>query len=139
MLEQDFSAAAISSGTNMDLVNAAKGATENISQLVLAFDTLSAAIEGTTSPNSFAANGYFELPGGLIFNWGTGSTTTGSGSVTFSKAFPTACYGVFLTETGTASATHNNLIASSSPSTTGSDVYCDAAASLTFFYLAIGY
>jgi hypothetical protein len=123
----------------MNLVNAANGAVANIGQLVQAFNTLSSAIQGTTSPNSFAGNGYFQLPGGLILNWGTGSTTTGTGSVTFSKAFPTACYGVFLTETGSAAATQNNLIASSAPTTTGSSVYSAAAASLTFFYLAIGH
>lgn len=124
---------------NVDLVNAAKGATQTIGQLVQAFNTLSTAISGATSPNSLAAAGYQVFPGGLILNWGTGSTTTGTGSVTFSKAFPHACLGVFLTETGSGAATQNNLIASSAPTASGSAVYSAAAASLTFFYLAIGY
>ena len=124
---------------NVDLVNAAKGATQNIGQLVQAFNTLSSSIQGITSPHSFAASGYFQLPGGLILNWGTGSTSSGSGSITFSKAFTAACYGVFLTETGSGTATHNNLIASSSPSTTGCNVYGAAAQSLNFFFLAIGH
>ena len=124
---------------NVDLVNAAKGATQNIGQLVQAFNTLSTAIAGTTSPNSLVAAGYQVFPGGLILNWGTGSTTTGTGSVTFSKAFPTACLGVFLTESGSAAATQNNLIASTAPTTTACNVYSAAAASLTFYYLALGH
>lgn len=124
---------------NVDLVNAAKGATQNIGQLVQAFNTLSTAIAGTTSPNSLVAAGYQVFPGGLILNWGTGSTTTGTGSITFSKAFPTACLGVFLTATGSGIATLNALIASSAPTVTGSAVYSASGTSLTFFYFAIGH
>jgi hypothetical protein len=122
-----------------DLVNAAKGATQNIGQLVQAFNTLSTAIQGGTSPNSLSASGYQVFPGGLILNWGTGTTTTGTGSVTFSKAFPTACLGVFLTATGSGAATVDALMASSAPTVTGSAVYSAAAASVPFFYLAIGH
>jgi hypothetical protein len=124
---------------NVDLVNAAKGATQNIGQLVQAFNTLSTAIAGTTSPNSLVAAGYQVFPGGLILNWGTGSTSTGTGSITFSKAFPTACLGVFLTATGSGIATLNALIASSAPTVTGSAVYSASGTSLTFFYLGIGH
>jgi hypothetical protein len=121
-----------------DLVNAIKGGTQNVGQLVQAFNTLSAAIQGTTSPNSFAANGYQVFPGGLILNWGTGTTVTGSGSVTFSKAFTTACFVVLAIPTGSAAATVDSLIASSAPTTTGSNIYCASAASLSFFYVALG-
>jgi hypothetical protein len=124
---------------NVDLVNAAKGATQNIGQLVQAFNTLSSSLSGSTTQNSLAAAGYQVFPGGLILNWGTGSTTTGTGSVTFSHAFPHACLGMFLTETGSGAATQNNLIASSAPTVTSSSVYCASGASLTYFYLAIGY
>ena len=100
--------------------------------------TLSAAIQGTTSPNSLSANGYQVFPGGLILNWGTGTTVTGSGSVTFSKAFTTACFVVLAIPTGSAAATVDSLIASSAPTTTGSNIYCASAASLSFFYVALG-
>lgn len=130
---------ALSPVGNVDLVNAAKGATQNIGQLVQAFNTLSSTLSGVTTQNSLAAAGYQVFPGGLILNWGTGSTTTGTGSITFSKAFPTACLGVFLTATGSGAATLNALIASSAPAVTGSAVYSASGASLTFFYLAIGH
>lgn len=45
---------------------------------------------------TLAANGNVTLPGGLIMQWGTGSTTSGTGSVTFSKTFTTATYAVTL-------------------------------------------
>ena len=124
---------------NVDLVNAAKGATQNIGQLVQAFNTLSSTLSGSTTQNIFAVAGYQVFPGGLILNWGTGSTTSGAGSITFSKAFPHACLGVFLTATGSGAATVNALIASSAPAVTGSAVYSAAAASVPFFYLAIGH
>lgn len=42
-----------------------------------------------------AANGYTKLPNGIIFQWGTTSTSgAGSVAVPFPIAFPNACYGV---------------------------------------------
>jgi hypothetical protein len=122
-----------------NLVTVGTAVATNISQLVQAFSGLSSAIQGTTSPNSLVTSGYQVFPGGLILNWGTGSTTSGTGSITFSKAFTTSCFGVLLTETGSASATQNNLIASSSPTTTGCNIYCAASASLSLFYVALGH
>ena len=121
-----------------DLVNAAKGATQNIGQLVQAFNTLSAAIQGTTAAHSFAASGFQVFPSGLILNWGTGSTSSGTGSVTFSNAFPAACFGILLTETGTSAATASNLIGSSAPGKTGCNVYSASGTGLNFFYVALG-
>lgn len=121
-----------------DLVNAAKGATQTIGQLVLAFNTLSSAIQGTTSPNSFAANGYFQFPGGLILNWNSGATVSGAGSVTFSKAFPNACLNVLLTPQGSGTAS-DYALAAGSLSKTGCNVYGNSGQSLSFYSLAIGY
>lgn len=52
--------------------------------------TLGAALQG--SNQTLAAIGYQKLPGGLILQWGSG-TTNGSGdlAITFPLAFPTAC------------------------------------------------
>jgi hypothetical protein len=125
---------------SVDLVNAAKGATLNISQLVQAFSTLSSSLQGAATQQNFVAgSGWQQFTTGLVLNWGSGSTTTGSGTISFGLPFPTACFVVLLTSTGSGSATQNNLIASSTPSQTGCSVFCAAAASLTFFYLAIGH
>ena len=48
-----------------------------------------------TGPSiSVSTKGHTFLPGGLILNWGT-VTSTSSGSETFSLAFPNACFGVY--------------------------------------------
>ena len=121
----------------MDLVNATKGQAQNTGALVQAFNTLATAIQNQTS-TSLAAAGYVTLGSGLTLQWGTGSTTTGTGTITYPKAFPNACWAVLLTNTGAATATNNNLIASSSPGKTTCSVYGAAAQSLSFFWLAIG-
>jgi hypothetical protein len=123
---------------NFDLVNAAKGANLNISQLVQAFSSLASSLNGSATQQSFAANGFAKFASGLIINWGTGSTTSGTGTITYSMPFPNACFAVLLTNTGTATATNNNLIASTTPGKTTCSVFGAAAQSLSFFYLAIG-
>lgn len=120
-----------------DLVNATKGQALNTGALVQAFNTLSTAIQNQVTA-SLAAAGYYQFNNGLILQWGTGSTTTGAGTITYPKAFPNACFIVMLTNTGTGAATNNNLIASTTPGKTTCAVYGAAAQSLTFFYLAIG-
>jgi len=49
-----------------------------------------------TTAISNAANGYTQLFGGLIIQWGT-STKTSGGSTSFPLAFPSQCYGVTCT------------------------------------------
>lgn len=49
----------------------------------------------TGSNQSMAASGYQRFPGGLIIQWGSGTTPGGSfGTVTFPMAFPNAVYGL---------------------------------------------
>ena len=125
------------SGGLADLVNATKGQALNTGALVQAFNTLSTAIQNQTN-SSLAANGYITLGNGLTIQWGSGSTTSGTGTITYAKAFPNSCWVVLLTNTGAATATNNNLIASSSPGKSTCSVYGAAAQSLTFFYVGIG-
>lgn len=58
---------------------------------------LAAALQGANQ--SFAANGYQKLPGGLILQWGTVASIATSGdasqAVTFPMSFPNNTYGVF--------------------------------------------
>jgi hypothetical protein len=49
-----------------------------------------------TGPTALGANGYTTLPGGLILQWGTATTTSGFGTITFPIAFPTAAYAVMV-------------------------------------------
>jgi len=125
------------SASMADLINAQKGTALNVGALVQAFTNLATAISNQTS-TTFATPGQITFGNGLILQWGTGSTTTGTGTITYPKAFPNSCFVVLLTETGTGAATHNNLIASTTPGKTTCAVYGAAAQSLTFFYAAIG-
>ena len=105
-----------------DLINATKGQAINTGAIAQSIDNLITVIKNQ-STSSFASNG---------------STTSGSGTITFQKTFPANCWVVLLTITGSAIATDNALIASSSPSTSTCTVYGAAAQSLTFNYFAIG-
>jgi len=68
-------------------------------------------------------NGYQKLPSGLIIQWGAGSTTSGTGSITFPIAFPNACLH-FSAQYGGASGISNvPICANSIPSTTGCNIY----------------
>ena len=99
-----------------DLINATKGQAINTGAIAQSIDNLITVIKNQ-STSSFASNGYFQFSSGLLLQWGTGSTTSGSGTITFQKTFPANCWVVLLTITGSAIATDNALIASSSPST----------------------
>jgi hypothetical protein len=58
----------------------------------------------TGSNQSISSNGYQKLPGGLIIQWGTAtSTSSGDGfqTVTFPTAFSTACYHVNIQQNNT--------------------------------------
>jgi hypothetical protein len=126
------------SGAGMaDLVNAFKGNTQNTGALVQQFTNLASAISGVSS-STFAASGYIQLPIGLIINWGSGTLSAGTATVTYAQPFTTACYVALANITGSATATDNALIVSSSPGKTTCVVYGPAASAYTFFYIAIG-
>jgi hypothetical protein len=107
-----------------------------------------AAANGTTGsqvvnisqfPVTLASPGTQTIPGGLIMKWGTGSTTSGVGAVSYAAAFPTGVLNVQLTiSAGTAEATLSPLILGASIAA-GFDVWGDASESLAFNWLAIGY
>lgn len=61
---------------------------------------ISGDLSAAGTVHSFAANGYQELPSGLIIQWGLGvSTIDGNQNFTFPTAFPNACFGVQTTIT----------------------------------------
>lgn len=69
----------------------------NVPQL----DTAGKLLNAVMGASSIGASGYYTLPGGLIFQWGTTPTpTSGASSTTFPVAFPTACAAVMLTVDG---------------------------------------
>jgi len=114
-------------GTFTGAVTAANGATGtqvvNISQFIPT---------GTTS-------GYVTLPGGLMFQWGSGTATNNSGStITFPTSFPTACWHVYVTATNTGIPGTNEVFEVGSLTTTQFTCWASNAATRTVGFFAIG-
>lgn len=53
--------------------------------------------------STVASSGYVDLPGGITLQWGAGSTTSGTATVSFPKAFSAAPYTVVATDNGAGS------------------------------------
>ncbi len=91
-------------------------------------------------PATLNTTGTTTLPNGLIMKWGTGAIFSGVGSVTYATAFPNATLNVQLTiSSGSAAATQDALIVGASVTAAGFPAYGNAASTLSFFWLAIGY
>lgn len=96
----------------------------------------------TGSNQSLAANGYQRLPGGLIIQWGirdTGGQGTG-GTINFPIAFPSALYGVFITDLAGASAHVGGQAWSSTESTLAIFQWYSTSSTISqyFVWFAIG-
>jgi hypothetical protein len=91
-------------------------------------------------PATLATTGTTTMPNGLIMKWGTGAIFSGVGSVTYATAFPNATLNVQLTiSSGSAAATQDALIVGAAVTAAGFPAYGNAASTLSFFWLAIGY
>lgn len=100
--------------------------------------TLAQALKG--SNQSLAASGYQKLPGGLIIQWGTGTTVSGGPtSVTFPIAFPNTTLTAALTITSGSPSTQNAVLLSTSFSNTSLTAYSSAGTNVGFAFIAIGY
>jgi len=100
--------------------------------------TVNAATINATTVNitgsSIATTGYSKLPNGLLMQWGTVSSNTSTGTITFSTAFAAAPFSVQLTSQSNVSVGE----AVTSASTTTATVRTTSATSQTFYYLALG-
>jgi hypothetical protein len=90
---------------------------------------------------SLSANGYQKLPGGLIMQWGESASvnTDSSVSVTFPIVFPSACVSVVITGNKSMVTSGQGIQTVQSVSTTGFQINNGQDASMTFFWLAMGY
>ncbi|WP_188260883.1 gp53-like domain-containing protein [Azospirillum tabaci] len=71
------------------------------------YDQLAQAL-GLNDRNA-SATGHIMLAGGILFNWGSGVMSAGSCTVTFDKAFPTACWHAFPAENTASTWATNNV------------------------------
>jgi hypothetical protein len=108
---------------------------------------LAALTAGWGMSKSLGTTGYITLPGGLIMQWGAGSSTgTGYVATAYPIAFPTNVFRVLLTDSaGSLAQTHVVSIdgVNNPPSTANFSAYValpttQAAASSAFFWLALG-
>lgn len=95
--------------------------------------------------NDFTTNtstvGSVALPGGLIMKWGTGTYTSGTGTVTFASSFPTALLSVQCTllTTGAAHSSFPPGPSVATYTTNGFTVYGGSGQNGSFSWLAIGH
>ena len=87
--------------------------------------------------SSKTANGSLDLPGGLVMQWGSGSTASGASTVniSFPKPFSSAPFSMVVTDTGSSAKAYGV----SSLSATGATITSSSSAGTSGFrYLAIG-
>ena len=92
-------------------------------------------------PATLTTTGTETMPSGRIMKWGTGTYTAGTGSITFSSAFPTGMLHATVS-LATSGAAHGSRPPGPDPSTyskTGFTVYGGIAESGSFTWMAIGY
>ena len=98
--------------------------------------------------SSLAASGYQKLPSGLIVQWGTATTSAGTGTITFPIAFPTVCRSLVIAESAASGWSTTNLTVygvsalTSSGATIKSLTWTGSSFSAAgggVFYQAIGY
>jgi len=85
--------------------------------------------------DSLGANGYTELPNGLILQWGEYAGGADNGTVTFPTAFTTACYVVTL---GQQNPNNDREPVVTSLSTTGFNFSHVGSATDAFYWMAVG-
>jgi hypothetical protein len=95
---------------------------------------------------SLGANGYQKLPGGLIMQWGSGTSSgTGSLAITFPVAFPTDCVSISGIPVAGAGAGIACKLLTSAPSPTGATLAAfntgsgSGASGIPIFWSAVGY
>lgn len=97
-----------------------------------------------TGRQSLAASGYQKLPGGMIMQWGTGTssgTSRPNVTVSFPVAFPTACTSVIIVAVSGSNSYYGMLHAAPTASQFTGNTTSDAglAGSLNYYWIAVGY
>jgi len=94
--------------------------------------------------SSLTGSGWMKRPDGLIEQWGSGVTTSGTGSVVFPIAFPNAVLSnsAIVGTTGTTAQSPADHYSSCNPATattTGMNIYSATGSSINMTYRVIGY
>lgn len=93
--------------------------------------------------SSLTSSGWMKRPDGIIEQWGSGTTTSGSGTVVFPIAFPTAVLAssgiVGITGRSAQSSNESIYFDNTTISTTGMNVYSTTGTTVGFTYRVLGY
>jgi hypothetical protein len=138
---------AAASGANTDITSLAAPALGAATATTAATNDSSTKVATTafTNPgNSIGGSGYYKLPGGLIIQWGSGTSSgTGSGNfvVTFPLEFPTSTASVVaqIVHPGTADATVVFLGGSTTSVTFTTVINQTNVSGVGVYWIAIGY
>ena len=132
---------AASAGTTPDASETVKG----IVELATAAETLTGSSTtlaltpgGLAGNKSLAVSGYYKFPGGLIIQWGLSSVSASTSETTlFPVTFPSACRSATaaITEASTTAREALKVVLANN----GVQVYNPNAASISFYWFAVGY
>lgn len=117
-------------------LNYVDGVTSNIQT------QLDAKVTDSDFTESFASNGWTELPNGLIIQWGRVliDAESSNESVSFPKAFTTACLQVVASaEDSSTTRSRNDFIGTTTPTTTAFSITNGINTALYFRFIAIGH
>jgi len=102
-------------------------------QLFFQNGSSSSNVSQLTGNSSATGNGYTTLPGGILLQWASASTSTGTATISFPLTFPTNVFSATVSTTGGARA-----CGISSLSTSSITVNTAAAGTATIYVIAIG-
>jgi hypothetical protein len=132
---------AASAGTTPDASETVKGLVElaTAAETLTGISTTLALTPGGLAGNkSLAVSGYYKFPGGLIIQWGLSSVSASTSETTlFPVTFPSACRSATaaITEASTTAREALKVVLANN----GVQVYNPNAASISFYWFAVGY
>ena len=99
----------------------------------------SQAVNFSQFPATLGATGTETLPSGRVMKWGTGTISSGSGSVSFGTAFPTSCDNVQVTYIGATTPSNQYVPGVGTITASGFAVYGGVGVTAGYNWLAIGH
>lgn len=128
---------AVSALAGTTFASGAEAQSMSIYDKALSPGTLNSALEGANQ--SLSASGYQKLPGGLIVQWGTATSSATSGTVSFPITFPNAVLIGNVFDSATGSTTPRIFCWRSDTTTTSVLGWQVDATPATYSWIAIGF
>lgn len=126
--------------TTLNSLSVSNGSFTGVTTFVNATANVVTVISNTLTlgTSSIATSGHSRLPNGLLLQWGTVTSNSSSGSITFPIAFSVAPYSLSLTGSDLSVASYAYVTTSSATTATVRSTSTATPASNVYFYMAIG-